>query len=119
MGSACFINFYHFIFFANGNFQKKQFINKNVTEIPYTIRIVGSNISLDRFYNNIQTEEVINELISISSPVPNKKIFFIWPEGIIPNIYQDEMYNYDYIFKKSFNENHLIALGITKRLLIK
>jgi len=106
------------IFFANGNFQKKQFINKNVTEIPYTIRIVGSNISLDRFYNNIQTEEVINELISISSPVPNKKIFFIWPEGIIPNIYQNEMYNYDYIFNKSFNENHLIALGITKKELI-
>ena len=93
IGVCIFLFLLPIIFFANGNFQKKQFINKKLKKIPYTIRIVGSNISLDRFYNNIQTEEVINELISISSPVLNKKIFFIWPEGIIPNIYQNEMYN--------------------------
>ena len=58
---------------------------------------------------------MINELISISSPKPNKKIFFIWPEGIIPNTYQNEMYLYADIFNKSFNENHLIGLGITKK----
>jgi apolipoprotein N-acyltransferase len=103
------------IFFVHGNFQKKQFQNKEIKEIPYTIRIIGSNISLNRFYKDIQTEEVINELISISSPVSNKKIFFIWPEGIIPNTYQNEMFLYSDIFDKSFTENHLIGLGITKK----
>ena len=105
------------IFFTFGNFQKKQFKNKDVLEMPYSIRVIGSNISLDRFYDNTQTENVINELILISSPDFNKKTFFIWPEGIIPNTYQNEMYLYDYIFTKSFNEDHLIGLGITHRKL--
>ena len=103
------------MFFVHGNFQKKQFKNKSLKEIPYSLRIIGSNISLDRFYNNIQTEEVINELISLSAPSSNKKTFFIWPEGIIPNTYQNEMFLYADIFNKNFSENHLIGLGITKK----
>ena len=107
------------IFFVHGNFQKKQFLAQEIKEIPYTIRIVGSNISLDRFYDNSSPEKVINELISISTPVKERKIFFIWPEGIIPNVYQNEMYLYDNIFIKNFDENHLIGLGITNRKLEK
>ena len=103
------------MFFVHGNFQKKQFKNKSLKEIPYSLRIIGSNISLDRFYNNIQTEEVINELISLSAPSSNKKTFFIWPEGIIPNTYQNEMFLYADIFNKNFSENHLIGLGVTKK----
>ena len=48
-------------------FQKKKFLIK-IKENPYTIRIIGSNISLERFYNKLKAEDVINELISISSP---------------------------------------------------
>jgi len=58
---------------------------------------------------------VINELINISSPVSNKKMFFIWPEGIIPNTYQNELSLYADIFNQSFSENHIIGLGITKK----
>ena len=90
-------------------------MNKELKQIPYTIRVVGSNVAIDRFYNNSQTENVINELISISSPVLNKRIFFIWPEGIIPNTYQNEIYLYDDIFTKNFDKNHLIGLGVTQR----
>ena len=103
------------MFFLHGDFQKKNFKSKETEKIPYTIRVIGSNISLDRFYNNIQAEEVIKELINISSPTPNKKTLFIWPEGIIPDTYQNEMSLYSDIFKKSFSENHLIGLGITKK----
>ena len=103
------------IFLVYGNFQKNQFMNKELKEIPYTIRVVGSNVAIDRFYNNSRTENVINELISISSPVLNKRIFFIWPEGIIPNTYQNEIYLYDDIFTKNFDKNHLIGLGVTQR----
>ena len=85
-------------------------------ENTFIIRIIGSNISLDRFYDNSQTEAVIKELISISSPLKNKKIFFVWPEGIIPNIYQDELYLYQDLFIQNFNENHLIGLGINNRI---
>ncbi len=103
------------VFFAYGNVKKNEFKNKDLKKIPYIVRIIGSNISLDRFYNNISPENVIDELISISSPVLNKKIFFLWPEGIIPNTYQDELYLYDYIFKRNFDDNHIIGLGITNK----
>ena len=89
-------------FFYSWKFSKKQFKNKELEKLPYTIRIIGSNISLERFNNKIETEEVINELISLSSPKLNKKIFFIWPEGIIPDTYQNEMFLYADIFNKSF-----------------
>ena len=91
-------------FFVHGNFQKKQFKDKEANKISHTIRIIGSNISLNRFYKNIDTEAVINELISISSPTPNKKMFFVWPEGIIPNVNQFELKEFESLFNKRFNE---------------
>ena len=103
------------MFFSYGIFQQKKFKNYTVKENPYTIRIIASNISLDRYYNNTYAEDVINELISISSPEKKRKIFFIWPEGIIPNTYLDEFNLYRDMTSKHFNENHLIGLGITSR----
>ena len=55
---------------------KNLFLNKELKENPYTIRAVSSNISLDKFYQNVDTKKVINELINLSSPDPEKKIFF-------------------------------------------
>ena len=55
------------------NFSTKKFKNYTVKENPYTIRIIASNISLDRYYNNTYAEDVINELISISSPEKKEK----------------------------------------------
>ena len=103
------------LFFSYSNFQKIKFNSKDFVQIPYTLRILGTNISLDRFYDNSQTEKVISELILISSPDKSKKILFLWPEGIIPNIYRDDMILYKEIFNKSFNQDHLIGLGITHR----
>ena len=117
IGVCFFLLLLPILFFLYGNFQKKQFLNKEIKENSYTIRVVGSNVSLDRFYNDNQAEDVINELISISSPNSNKKILFIWPEGIIPNTFQNEMYLYNKIFTENFNENHLIGLGVTNRQL--
>ena len=103
------------LFFTYGTYQKKEFSNNELKKNPYTVRIIGSNISITRFYNNLETENVINELISISSPENEKKMFFIWPEGIIPNTYQDELGLYNDIIGKYFNKNHIIGLGITSR----
>ena len=104
------------IFFLTfGMLQEKEFKKNTVKKNPYIIRIIGSNISLDKFYNQTSTENVIKELILISSPEKKNKIFFIWPEGILPDIYQDEFYLYNDIIKNNFDDNHLIGLGITKR----
>ena len=103
------------IFYTYGEFLKNNFHNSKEKKLPFAIRVIGANISLDRYYKNINAESVINELISISSPNKEKKIFFVWPEGIIPNTYKDQIDLYQDIFEKYFSENHLIGLGITSR----
>jgi len=66
------------ILFAFSSSQKKIFYSKELKENSYTIRAIGSNISLDRFYKNTDAESVIHELITLSSPNPRKKnIFFV------------------------------------------
>ena len=79
------------LFFFYGSFYKQKFLNTDIKKNPYIIRAIGSNISLDRFYDNTSAETVINELVKLSSPEKNKKTFFLWPEGIIPNTYLDEL----------------------------
>jgi len=105
-----------FLFY--GKSYKQSFLNEKIVKNPYLIRIIGSNISLDRFYSDNQTENIINELINLSSPEPYKKTLFLWPEGIIPSTYLDELKLYKSLFIENFNENHLIGLGINSRLLI-
>ena len=115
IGICVFFLFLSLTFLIYGNFQKEKFEAKDLKEIPYTIRIIGSNISIDRFHQNTDIENTIKELISLSSPSKNKKIFFLWPEGIIPGTYQTEMNFYKDIFAKNFDDNHLIGLGITHK----
>ncbi len=105
-----------FIFLTYGEFYKQKFLELKIEENPMIIRAIGSNISLDRYYVNTSTDTTLKELIELSSPDKDKKIFFLWPEGIVPNTYQDELILYKKIFQENFNENHLIALGITSRL---
>ncbi len=106
------------IFFYHGLNIKRDFFNSPEVSNNTTIRIIGSNISLDRYYKENQSENVLKELIKISNPDPNKKTFFIWPEGIIPDIYQDELFLYKDVFGKNFNQNHIIALGINNRQVV-
>ena len=94
---------------------KKSFSSKELKDNSYTIRVISSNISLNRFTKNIETENVISELIDLSFPNPEKKTFFLWPEGIVPDTYQDQLILYNDLFINNFNENHLIGIGITSR----
>ncbi len=103
-----------FYIYGSQNIEK---VNKAaVIKNDYKIRIIGSNISIDRFYNNLDPVSVIEELIKISSPEENEKIIFVWPEGILPGISQDQLIKYNWLFKNKFNENHLLAIGINSKL---
>ena len=93
--------------FKNKNFQSLDLIKND-----YLIRAVGSNIKLDRFYGKVKTAETINELVELSDPNLEIKTFFIWPEGIIPNLNQSGLKDYKFIFENKFNSNHIIGLGI-------
>jgi len=74
------------LFYMYGTFYKKKFLNLEAANNNFVIRAIGSNINLDRFYQDVDPTLIINELIKISEPDQSKKIFFLWPEGIIPDI---------------------------------
>ena len=97
-----------------GSSKIKKFQSQDLVKNDYVVRAIGSNIALDRFYENMDTSSVLNELIKLSNPDLNTKTLFIWPEGIIPNINQSELNDYKSLFIKKFNKNHLLGLGINK-----
>jgi apolipoprotein N-acyltransferase len=102
-----------FLFY--GNSYNKNFFLSEINNNNFIIRAIGSNISLDRFYEQGEESVVIDELINISEPNIDTKTFFVWPEGIIPNISQDELINFKQKFKENFNKNHLIGMGISSQ----
>ena len=98
--------------FSFGSSKIKFFQSLNTTSNDFTIRTVGSNIDLLRFYGNSNTEDVISELIDLSEPDLDKKTIFLWPEGVIPNINQSEIKNFQFLFNNKFGKNHLLLIGI-------
>ena len=106
-----FLTFFIF-FYIYGDFYKRSFNNSTKEIFNYKVRIIGSNISLDRFYTDLDPTSVIADLIKISSPNSNEKTIFVWPEGILPNVLQDELIKYNSLFSKNFDENHFLILGI-------
>ncbi len=104
-----------FLFYVFGSSNKQDFYNVDIEKLDYKIRLVGSDIPLDRFYSGEGPLSTIEELISISSPNKKEKTIFIWPEGILPGISQDQIQSYDYLFKEKFSENHFLVLGINNK----
>ena len=100
------------IFYITGSLKIKSFQSLNLVKNDYVIRVLGSKIDIDRFYGNTNALEVIKELIIISKPDLGTKTIFLWPEGIIPNVYQSDLHEFKFLFDKKFNENHLLFLGI-------
>ena len=103
-------------FYFYGSYHKEKFNNTYKIDYNYKIRVIGSNISLDRYYKDVDTVSIIQELIDISNPNTKEKTIFIWPEGIFPNISQEELINYNSLFEKKFSENHLLIIGINSQL---
>ncbi len=101
-----------FVFYFYGKNYEKKFNKANQITYDYKIRLIGSSISLDRFYLETNPVSVIEELIQISDPNVEDKTIFIWPEGILPGISQDELIEYKWLFENKFNENHLLVIGI-------
>ena len=99
--------FYHF-----GSLKIKKFNLIEKKENNFTIRAIGSNISMNRFYDISNQSNVLEELIFLSKPNKDKKIIFIWPEGIVPGLSKEEIIKYKNLFIENFNNNHLIGLGL-------
>ncbi len=98
--------------FLIGSKNIKSFQSSDIIKNDYIFRVIGSQIDLYRFYGNSDTGAVINELIDLSQPDLKTKTIFLWPEGIIPNVNQKEIKEFEFLFNKNFNKNHLLAIGI-------
>ena len=103
-----------FFYLYGLNYKEKFYMaKKNIYD--YKVRIIGSNISLDKFYSNIDPATIIKDLINISNPDGSKKTIFVWPEAIIPDISKEEFVEYSSLFKKNFNKNHILIIGINSQ----
>ncbi len=100
------------ILYSVGSYKIKSFEASEIIKNDFKIRAIGSKIDLNRFYGNTDTASVISELINISDPDLNTQTIFLWPEGIIPNINQSEIKDYEFLFNEKFGENHILAIGI-------
>ena len=103
-------------FYSYGVYYEDKFSKEKKEIYDYKIRVIGSNISLDRFYSNIDTVSIIEELVKISNPKLKEKTIFVWPEGIIPGVYQEELSGYSSIFDENFSENHLLIIGTNTQI---
>jgi apolipoprotein N-acyltransferase len=103
------------LFYMYGLSYKETFNTSDKITYNYKVRAIGTNISLDRFYSNIDPVLVIKDLIDISDPNKNEKTIFVWPEGILPDISQKELVEYKWLFEESFSDNHLLAIGINSQ----
>ena len=101
-----------FYFFGSQRLEK--FNNIKANKLDYKLRVISSNVSIDRFYNDTDPISVINDLIKISSPQKNEKTIFIWPEGILPDISKNQLKEYKFLFENEFNENHILLIGINE-----
>ena len=99
-----------FYFFGSQRLEK--FNNIEANKLDYKLRVISSNVSIDRFYNDTDPISVINDLIKISSPQNNEKTIFIWPEGVLPEISKDQLREYKFLFENEFDENHILLIGI-------
>ncbi len=100
------------ILYVSGSLKIEAFQSLNLVQNKQVIRALGSNIDLDRFYENADPALTINELLKLSEPELERTTLFLWPEGIIPSLNQQDLIDFKYIFKDKLNENHLIGIGI-------
>ena len=105
------------LFYLYGSTSKKIFLASDDIVYDYKVRAIGTNISLDRFYKNIDPILVIKDLIDLSEPEINEKTIFVWPEGILPGISQTELIEYKWLFENRFSENHFLAVGTNSQIL--
>ena len=68
-------------------------------------------ILIDIFINE-NPRKLISELIDISDPNPQNETLFILPEGILSNIYFEDLKKFKNLFSNNFSKKHKIILGM-------
>ena len=98
-------------FYGSSIIKKNQEIKK--INLNLVIKIMSPKIDINRFFQSETPEETINDLIDLSEPNKLEKTIFIFPEGVLSNVYLQDLKNFSYIFSENFSDNHKIILGIS------
>ena len=84
----------------------------NETNLDFVIKIISPKIDINRFFDDENPEKIILELVKLSKPNNLEKTIFIFPEGVLSNIYLEDLKNYSYIFSENYSDQHKIVIGI-------
>ena len=89
--------------------------NKKIdeTNLNFVIKIISPKIEINRFFQNKNPKKTILDLVKLSEPNDLKRTIFIFPEGVLSNIYLQDLKNYSYIFSENYSDKHKIILGIS------
>tara|TARA_B100000427_G_scaffold183830_1_gene152823 strand:- start:1031 stop:2023 length:993 start_codon:yes stop_codon:yes gene_type:complete len=84
----------------------------------FNIKVISPKISIERFFQPNNEEEIVKELIELSNPNISDNTIFIFPEGALAGINLDQLKDFKPIFLNKFKETHVIIMGInTKRII--
>ena len=88
--------------------------NKKIdeTNLNFIIKIISPKIEINRFFQNENPKKTILDLVKLSKPNDLKRTIFVFPEGVLSNIYLQDLKNYSYIFSENYSDKHKIILGI-------
>ena len=111
------LTLFSIIFLLIANYFYGSILIKNYNQTDYkkinsTIKIISPKIEINRFFSNEDPSEMIIELIELSNPNFEEDTIFIFPEGVLTNIYLEELKNYRKLFSNNYSSKHKIILGI-------
>ena len=89
--------------------------NNDLRSLEYKIKILSPKIEIERFLEFGDPEKTIQELINLSKPNKSEKTIFIYPEGILTNIYFEDLKLFKNNFVKNFSSDHIIFMGVNSR----
>jgi apolipoprotein N-acyltransferase len=111
-----FLLFFSILLLSINSFYGSFIIKKNEeikkTNLNFLIKIISPKIDIKRFFQNEEPEKIILDLIKLSKPNNLENTVFIFPEGVLSNIYLQDLKNYSYLFSENFSDKHKIILGI-------
>ncbi len=104
-----------FILFLNNFYGSNKIKNdgKLFTNLEnFNVKIISPKISIDKFFQDNNENDIINELVTLSNPDKSKSTIFIFPEGTLAGIDLEYLYNFRELFSKKFSDKHIIIIGI-------
>ncbi len=97
-------------FWGKSNLKEFELIEKK--DLGFNIKIISPKININRYFQNENASEFILELINISKPNPSSETLFILPEGILSNIYFEDLKKFKALFSNNFSKKHRIIFGM-------